>query len=351
MSDDMRYIRQTILDKIGDVGQQKMSQSAVAIIGCGGLGSIAAPYLAGAGIGKIVLIDGDAPHVSNLHRQVLFNAEDSTTSKAELLKRHILQLNPTIKVEAVPIMLNKDNIAKKLHQIDVVMECTDDIHTKYLVNDYCNINELPMVYGAIHKYDGYVSFFDNKNNDSIHLRDIFPEANEDLPTCSEVGVMGPVAGLVGILQANEVIKYLTKAGPNLIGKLLSYDILENRQLILTLKKNYTNSIFDLYRKSTYLSASVCDVTSIDWETLFANRNNYDLVSILNDKEHIAIDDNVFRQSPSEINIYDWEPMTDKPVVYYCTLGKRSAILVSRIKEEWPDANVMSLAGGLKSMNK
>jgi len=326
-----RYIRQILLDKIGQSGQHKLSQSHVIVIGCGGLGSIAAPYLAGAGVGKITLVDADQPHISNLHRQVFFEQKNIKETKSKVLAEHINKLNSEIEVAVVEQMLTKKNITEIISKEAVVLECTDHIMTKYLVNDYCHMNNIPLVYGAIHKYDGYISFFENKDKDSIHLRDVFPEPNEDIPTCSEVGVMGTLAGLIGIMQANEAIKHITGAGTTLVNQLLTYNILDNTQMKLKLKKSYKNEISAIYQVSSYLSKTNCDITEITLEELHSNRSKYHLISILEDYEHKDIDDKVEHIPLSTIHLEELVEDIEGPTVFYCTTGKRSAVLVRMMK--------------------
>ena len=224
-----RYSRQTILEEIGSSGQAKLNATQVAVVGCGGLGAIAAAYLAGAGIGKLILVDGDKPELSNLHRQVFFSPEDQQT-KAEELQIKLSKLNPEIKIKAIPTHLTKANIDELLTGINLILECTDHQPTKYLVNDFCALEGIPMVYSAIHKFEGYLSLFTNQQEEDIHLRDIFPVPNPNLPVCSEVGVMNTIAGMMGVLQANEAMKYLLGIGESLSGRLLTYDCLSNRQL-------------------------------------------------------------------------------------------------------------------------
>lgn len=343
-----RYVRQTLLDRVGDSGQAKLQASHVVIIGCGGLGSIAAPYLAGAGIGRLTLVDGDVPDVTNLHRQVFFSDRPSNGTKSEELASHIESLNPDVDVDVFNTMISKENVASVLKSADVVLECTDNIQAKYLVNDYCAIHQVPMVYGAIHKYDGFVSFFENKNKGSTHLRDIFPQPSNDIPSCSEVGVLGTIAGLIGILQANEAIKYITGAGDNLIGKMLSYDILTNSQMILKLKKSWTQGMVSLFDKEEYKMDISCDIPEISYSTLLANRSRYQVVSILEDHEHINIDENVARIPLSICEVEEWQGDTDKTYIFYCMSGKRSSSFVQRILANGYKGKVFSLSGGLRA---
>ena len=344
-----RYIRHTLLDQIGENGQKKLSAAHIVLIGCGGLGSIAAPYLAGAGVGKITLVDADKPHVSNLHRQVFFDVSSMTQTKSQALADHIKILNPTIEVIVKEQMASKKNIEEIIKGATVVLECTDNIQTKYLVNDYCHIHNIPLVYGAIYKYDGYVSLFANVGKESIHLRDIFGTPNEDIPTCSEVGVMGTLAGLIGLMQANEAIKYITDAGQVLIDQLLTYNILDNTQMKLKLKKSYKNDISAIYQVSSYQSKSTCDITEITLEELQSERSKYDLISILEDYEHKDIDNNVKHVPLSTIHPEELVEDLEGPTVFYCMTGKRSIGLVRMIREIDSSVEVYSLKNGLKKL--
>lgn len=346
---DSRYIRQILLDKIGESGQRKLNNAHVAIVGCGGLGSIAGPYLAGAGVGKLTLIDGDVPDLSNLHRQVFYK-DDQSKSKSEFLEEHLGQLNPTVVVQSHSVMISKANISSMLTGVDVVLECTDNIKVKYLVNDYCHLNRLPMVYGAIHKYDGFVSFFENKYSRSIHLRDIFPEPNFDIPSCSEVGVMGTLAGLIGMLQANEAIKYISLVGSSLSNVLLSYDILTNDQMKLKLKKSWSGNIEEVYNHNEYAESFNCEFKEITIQELQENRSAYELISILEDHEHRSIDSKIKRSPLSCFDVENWKPDSDKVHVFYCMSGKRSGDLVAKIKARYPKSELLSLKGGFRSLD-
>ena len=348
MAED-RYIRQRLLDEIGNKGQNKLSSAHVAVIGCGGLGSVAAPYLAGAGIGKLTLIDGDVPDVTNLHRQVFFDESQTSKTKARLLADHIQKLNSEVEVVVVEQMITKKNIEKLIQGVSVILECTDNIQTKYLVNDFCHMHYIPLVYGAMHKYEGYVSFFENESKDSVHLRDIFSVPNDNIPTCAEVGVMGTLAGIIGLMQANEAIKFIAGAGGVLRNQLLTYNILYNDQLKLKLKKSYKNNVAAIYQVSSYQSKVDCDVLEISFESLQANRSKYDLISILEDYEHKDIDLSVEQIPLSTIHPEELVEDLNGPTVFYCTTGKRSASLVRMMKAIDSDIEIYSLKGGLKAM--
>lgn len=345
-----RYIRQRLLDEVGDKGQAKLSAAHITIIGCGGLGSVAAPYLAGAGIGKLTLIDGDRPDVSNLHRQVFFGESETSKSKAQLLADHILKLNSDVEVIVVDEMITKRNIESLIKGVSIILECTDNIQTKYLVNDFCHMHYIPLVYGAMHKYEGYVSFFENESKDAVHLRDIFANPNEDIPTCAEVGVMGTLAGIIGLMQANEAIKFIAGAGGTLRNQLLTYNILYNDQLKLKLKKSYKNNVAAIYQVSSYQSKSSCQKSEISNYDLMANRSDYHLVSILEDYEHKDMDQFVEHIPLSTIHPEELVEDIEGPTVFYCTTGKRSASLVRMMKAIDSNLEIYSLTGGLKILD-
>ena len=344
---NQRYIRQTLLAEIGEVGQSKLLKSRVAIVGCGGLGSIVAPYLAGAGVGNLLLIDADKPHVSNLHRQVFFGKIDSDRTKSEALAEHIQKLNPEINVELSREMLSKQNIERLFKDYELVVECTDDMMCKYLVNDYCAINNIPLVYGAIHKFEGYVSVFRNETLNDIHLRDIFPEPQLDIPSCSEVGVLSTIAGLIGLMQANEVIKYILGIGESLIGKLLRYNALDNEQYKMKLKKTFSENLVERYHSNNYYTLSWAGQLEITAEQLQNERALFQLVSILEYHEQKDIDEDVAHMPLSNYDLEDYNKIRT-PAVFYCQTGKRSLGLVSRILAEDPEAEVYSLKGGVKA---
>jgi len=217
-----------------------------------------------------------------------------------------------------------------------------------MVNDYCAIHGIPMVYGAIHKYDGYVSFFENKDDESIHLRDIFAEPNNDIPSCSEVGVLGTLAGVIGLMQANEAIKYISGAGKCLSGTLLTYNILNNDQMKLKLKKTFRDELESIFQKNSYVAEQVCASYEITIDQVMSNRENYQLVSILEDHEHKDIDGKVVHSPLSQMDTKTFEEY-EKPTVFYCMSGVRSGKLVNEILLRDPKTSALSLQGGLRAL--
>ncbi len=344
-----RYSRQIILPEIGQLGQQKLTTSHLAIVGCGGLGAIAAAYLAGVGIGKLTLIDGDFPDLSNLHRQVFFTTEDKQP-KVEHLKNRLNALNPEIKIDGFPVKLTKANIDHYLTGVDLVLECTDEQMCKFLVNDFCALENIPLVYGAIHKYEGYVSLFQNKDENDIHLRDIFPVPDPNIPVCSEVGVLNTIAGLIGLLQANEAIKFILGVGTSLNGKLLTYDILSLRQFILTLQKTWEGDLGDLYESNDYLTPACDHVLEIEVGELMKMRERVQLISVMPSEEHKSIDEQCLHVADTDLGVNLLDRKKEK-VVVYCRSGRVSKIVVSRLLKEDPSLEILSLKDGYRAFQK
>lgn len=333
------------MPEIGNAGQKRLLETHAVIVGCGGLGSIVAPYLAGAGVGTLTLIDADKPDVTNLHRQVFFH-EDEKLSKSEALAKHISQLNSEVKVTAISQMLMKANIIELLGEADIVLECTDDMITKYLVNDFCHINNIPMVYGAIYKFDGYVSVFNNEALSSIHLRDVFPEPDLEMPSCSDIGVMNTIAGLIGLFQANEALKYILQIGKPLVDVLLTYNVLTSEQLTLKIRKTFKQDMRMLYQNEEYHSLLCEVIPEIELDALLNKPGGYKIVSILeiNEKDGLEIA-NKIHLPLSQFDVNDWEP-DELPSVFYCMSGKRSAHLVDKLLAKYPKAEIYSLKGGI-----
>lgn len=203
-----RYQKQIMLDNIGINGQLKIKQTKIAVIGAGGLGCPVLQYLSSVGIGTIGLIDFDTVDVSNLHRQVLYSENDIGKLKVEIAAQKINLQNPHIQTVLHPVMLNEENAESILSNYDIVIDGCDNFMTRYIVNDVCVKLNKPLVYGSILAYEGQIAVFNF--NGSKNLRDLFPEAPaaEDVPSCSENGVLGTVPAIIGTMMAQEAIKLI-----------------------------------------------------------------------------------------------------------------------------------------------
>jgi molybdopterin/thiamine biosynthesis adenylyltransferase/rhodanese-related sulfurtransferase len=223
MVDVARHARHISLPSVGVDGQRRLTESSVLIIGAGGLGSPAALYLAAAGVGKLGLVDNDAVDLSNLQRQILHATTDVGQPKVESAKATLEALDPNVKVEIYHDRLHPNNALDLLNGWDVIIDGTDNLPTRYLIDDACSLLGLPWVYGSVFRFEGQVSLFNHDGGPCY--RDLFPEPPppEAVPTCSEAGVFGVLPGVIGVLQATEAIKLLLGMPVSLSGSLLLYD--------------------------------------------------------------------------------------------------------------------------------
>lgn len=220
-----RYKRHLLLDGVGVEGQAKLLGASVLLIGAGGLGAPAALYLAAAGVGRIGLVDFDRVDASNLQRQVLYTTADVGAPKVEAAAARMTALNPDVDVRQHPAKLDASNAREILADYDVVLDGTDTFPSRYLTSDLCVWLKKPLVYGSVMRFEGQVSVFDARHGPCY--RCLFPEPPppELAPNCAEAGVLGVLPGVIGLLQATEVLKLLLGAGEPLIGRLLVYDAL------------------------------------------------------------------------------------------------------------------------------
>ena len=233
-----RFSRQIVLKDIGILGQKKILSSKVLIVGAGGLGSPVAEFLSRAGIGSLGIVDDDKVNLSNLHRQSLYNTSDIGKFKVKVIKDKIKIINPNTKVKIYKVRLNNDNFMKIINDYNYVVDGSDNFTTKFLLNDFCLKFKKFLVTGAISKFDGHLFTFDFKNKKIPCLRCFFQESNilDDLLNCESEGILGTVAGIVGTIQANEVLKKILNIGAGLDGYILILDLLHLNFRKVKLKK-------------------------------------------------------------------------------------------------------------------
>lgn len=224
-----RYSRHLRLPEVGEGGQRQLQAARIAMVGAGGLGSPAAYYLAAAGIGTIVLADDDVVDRSNLQRQILHTEDRIGVAKVESARIALSALNPTVTIEAFPERITADNVERLIAEADVVIDGADNFPVRYLLNDACVKLGKPLVYGAVHRFEGQVSVFDagRHRGQAPCYRCLFPEPPppEAAPNCAEAGVLGVLPGVIGMLQATEAIKLVLGLGDSLAGRLLGFDAL------------------------------------------------------------------------------------------------------------------------------
>jgi adenylyltransferase/sulfurtransferase len=216
-----RWSRQTILPEVGMDGQKKLLNATIAIVGMGGLGCPAAQSLITAGIGKLILIDGDIVELSNLHRQPLYGADDLNRLKVEVAKERLEQLNNKAVIVPIDKYFNEENGMSFIQDANVIIDATDNIQARQLIDRFSKGANIPMVYGGLFRYEGQVAVL-NVNGSSGYC-ELFPEPPSGGDTCADAGVLGMLPGIIGNIQALETVKLIVGITPNLVGKLLVYD--------------------------------------------------------------------------------------------------------------------------------
>jgi adenylyltransferase/sulfurtransferase len=230
-----RYSRQISLPEIGISGQQKLKAAKVLVIGAGGLGCPVLQYLAAAGVGELGIADNDTVELSNLQRQILYATEDIGLPKTQSAKKRIQQMNPDIQIRTYAFQIDNSNIWDVINDYDIILDGTDNFPSRYLINDACVLLKKVLIYGSISRFEGQVAVFnvlDSHGVTSANYRDIYPlpPAENEVPSCNQAGVLGVLPGMIGMMMANECIKYITGTGKLLTNKLLLADLLHNRFL-------------------------------------------------------------------------------------------------------------------------
>ncbi|TWJ00734.1 adenylyltransferase/sulfurtransferase [Mucilaginibacter frigoritolerans] len=343
--DFLRYSCQIALPGFEEKAQLLLQKARVLVVGAGGLGCPAAQYLAAAGVGNLGLADFDIVSVGNLHRQILYTPEDAGEKKVSIACERLQKQNPGIKLIPHDIRVTSQNVMDLLLQYDIIVDGTDNFDTRYLLNDAAVILNKPVVYGAIYQYEGQVAVWNIENESGVktpNYRDLFPNVNaSQIPNCAEGGVIPTLAGIIGCIQANEVIKYITKTGELLVGKVMIFDAQTLQSRIIKIGEvtgthivRLTETVFvpeisaaDLKRELQENAVELVDVRTIE------EREDFNIGG-----QHIPID-----ELYNQINDLDKNTKT----VFYCASGKRSAEAIKFIKKRFPDAPFFSLEGGLK----
>lgn len=340
MNSSDRYSCQLLLPGFDEIAQKKLADARVLVVGAGGLGCPALQYLASTGIGMLGIADHDVVSVKNLHRQILYGPGDVGEKKCMVARERLLQQNSGIEVNVYDAGVNYENVTEIFSSYDIVVDCTDNFDTRYLLNDAAVISGKPLVYGAIYQYEGQVAVWNVQRGDktfSPNYRDLYPDVNASaVPDCAEGGVMPTVAGIVGCTQANEVIKYITNTGKLLTGKLLIIDVQTMQSRVMKL------SSISKVKITTLPDADA--VQEISYETIQASPEKYNLVDVRTAEERADHHIGGTHIPLPEINTA--QPDTAKPVVCYCATGKRSATAVKILSKRFPGIIAYSLKGGI-----
>lgn len=343
--DAIRYNRQIILPEVGETGQHKLSKAKVLVIGAGGLGAAILPYLAAAGVGEIGIVDDDAVEVSNLQRQVIYQDSAIGKPKAEEAKRMLNELNPLVMVHAVAEKLSRENAVSLFEKYDIIVDATDSITTKYLINDVCVFVNKPMVYGSVFRFQGQVSVFNYQNGPTY--RCLFPDESKIVTDCNTAGVMGVTVGIIGMLQANEVIKMILETGEVLSGKLLIYDTLHNEQQKYDFEKNTDHIGNEAFFKQSFNSSEITIEEALNArdrdDILFLDVRNTDELPKMNFKNSIQIPLPNVEGEIEKLN-------RDETIYIYCQSGIRSKIAAELLRKHH-FKNIKSIEGGVLAMQE
>ncbi len=345
-----RYNRHIILPEVGLLGQQKLKQAKVLVIGAGGLGCPVLMYLTAAGVGTIGIVDFDTVDESNLQRQIIYTVDDVGKYKAEVAKIKLENQNPFINIVSYVLHFSSTIALDLISQYDIIVDGSDNFATRYLLNDACIINNKPLVAASIFKFEGQLSVYNYQHGPTY--RCLFPEPPSESPSCSEIGVIGVLPGILGTLQANEVIKIITGVGEVLSGKLLLIDLLTMQFRELKFEKNPIN---DVAKLSDYESLN-CEVESIKND--FKEITAFELKKCLDSSSPPLIIDvrepyeyeicNIkgvlipLNQIPN--NVHKISP--DLMVVVICHHGIRSKNAIKYLQDNHNFNNLYNLSGGI-----
>lgn len=359
-----RYSRHLVLPNFGIEGQKRLKKARVLVIGAGGLGAPLLQYLAAAGIGTLGIVDFDVVEASNLQRQILFSVADVGRLKVEAAKERLLGLNPTIEVITHPHRLTAANALEILGQYDVVADGSDNFPTRYLVNDACVLLNKPNVYASIFRFEGQLSVFNVLLEDGTrgpNYRDVFPTPPPagSVPSCEEGGVIGVLPGMLGTMQANEVVKLAAGIGEPLSGKLLMLDALTLATRMLMVSKHPKNPISGVEPTQTGLidyeafcrmpsSAVQQEITVQQLQQWRAAGRKFQLIDVRESSEYDAanlggelIPLGTILEQISRIS-------TELDVVVYCRSGKRSAAAIQTLETAQGFSNLYNLRGGIEA---
>jgi molybdopterin/thiamine biosynthesis adenylyltransferase/rhodanese-related sulfurtransferase len=361
-----RYDRHIIIPDFGMEAQLKLKAAKVLVIGSGGLGSPVLLYLAAAGVGTLGIVDFDVVDDSNLQRQVLFGVESIGNPKVEAAKKRLVSLNPHLKINIYNTHLNSSNALDIINDYDVVADGTDNFPTRYLVNDACLLLDKPNVYASIFQFDGQVSVFnyvDKKGSRGPNYRDLYPSPPPPglVPSCAEGGVLGVLPGIIGSMQALEVIKVITGVGETLSGRFFTFDALQFETRTFNIRARHDNPVSGKNPTITQLIdyEQFCGMRAVEEKPLreVTAKELYDwqvkgepfqLIDVREPHEYQIVNIGGELIPLSEIVGAADQITRDRKVVLHCKMGGRSAKAIRELEEKFGFKNLYNLKGGILS---
>lgn len=352
----LRYSRHLILPDFGEETQQKLKNSKVLVVGTGGLGAPLLQYLSAAGIGTIGLVDFDSIDESNLQRQVLFSTEDIGLPKTKVAVQKLKKQNPNVRFIEYNIKLDSKNAREIISQYDIVADGTDNFPSRYLINDACYLENKVNVYGSIFQFEGQLSVFNYENGPNY--RDLFPSPPPPgmVPDCAEGGVLGVLPGIIGALQALEIIKVIGRLGEVLSGKLLLMDSLDLSFRTINIPKDPENPLSGNNKRITELIdyEEFCGLKSEKMNTISVEELNemikkgeeFHLIDVREKYEYDASNLGGVHIPMNQIESRVGEIPKEGKVIMQCRSGQRSAVAIQHLENKYGYNNLINLEGGI-----
>jgi sulfur-carrier protein adenylyltransferase/sulfurtransferase len=361
-----RYQRQVTLRGFGEAAQEALLKAKVLVIGTGGLGCPVLQYLTAAGVGCIGIVDDDVVSLSNLHRQVLYDTMDIGKAKVEVAAEKLRRINPDCSITEYKMHLDKNNCLDIIKAYDVIVDCTDNFTSRYLINDACVLKGKPVVYGAVNRFEGQAAVFNVVSKDTTrtaNYRDLFPEqpAQTEVMNCAEAGVLGVLPGIIGSMQANETIKLITGIGEPLVNQLLTYDSLNNNVNIFNYQQIPQSVINTPQSEEEFLKMdydgecltgnNYFEITIEEFDTMLLENNckvadvrEFDELPAVNEFKHIKIPLGELKSRLSEL--------TEEKIIFFCQSGIRSLQAAAMVAEQAGNKKeIYSLRGGIVAWKK
>lgn len=357
-----RYNRHIIIPEFGKEGQTRLKKSKVLVVGSGGLGSPLLLYLAAAGVGTIGIIDFDKVEDSNLQRQVLFGTEDIGIPKVDAAKRRLKAINPFINIEVYHQKLTSENALELISKYDVVADGTDNFPTRYLVNDASVLAGKTNVYASIFQFEGQVSVFNflKDGKRGPNYRDLYPSPPPAglVPSCAEGGVLGVLPGIIGSLQALEVIKVITGVGDTLSGQLYTFDAFSFQSKTFKIKRKDSNPLngtkptltklidYEQFCNHGQVEEKIKEIDVDELYALLANKESFQLIDVREQHEFDLVNINGDHIPIQDITENADKIKKDRKVVIHCKMGGRSAKAIRELEAKYGFDNLFNLKGGI-----
>lgn len=363
-----RYARHLVLPEVGMTGQEKLKSAKVLVIGAGGLGAPLIAYLAAGGVGTIGIVDFDQIDLTNLQRQILYTVDDVGHSKAITSAQWIKALNPQVTVNVHELKLDHTNALEIIKAYDIVADGSDNFATRYLVNDACFLTGKPLVYGSIFRFEGQVSVFNlelKAGERGPNYRDIFPEPppSELIPNCADGGVLGVLPGIIGSMQASEVIKIICGIGHPLSGELLMIDVLHHEYRTMKFNKNSLNPLYtspgiqqlidyelfcNIANKSNTMVKSI---NVLQLKEMLQQGQDFQLIDVREPWEYALANLNGLLIPKGEVEKHFEKIEKNKMVVVQCRSGVRSADVIVQLQKKYQVDNLYNLEGGILAWSR